>query len=130
VYSLGRVLYELTTGLDLAEFPRLPSGWENDPDQVSFSNLNQVVLRAADPMRDRRYASADQMLADLAAVAAGKKVGFRLGLRRRVAKFALIAGSLLVLALAIVGLIRWRAAAPVRPDETEALVAGRSISPG
>ena len=70
VYSLGRVLYELTTGLDLAEFPRLPSGWENYPDKVQFSHLNQVILRAADPLRDRRYPSADQMLTDLAAVAA------------------------------------------------------------
>jgi serine/threonine protein kinase len=123
VYSLGRVLYELTTGLDLAEFPRLPSGWEDDPDQVSFSNLNRVVLRAADPMRDRRYPSADQMLADLTAVAAGKKVDSGWGLRRRVAKLAFIAGSLLVLALAIAGLIRWRAGATVKPDQTDALVA-------
>ena len=46
LYSLGKVLYEMSTGLDRKQFPRLPPDLKDHPDHLSFSTLNESVLRA------------------------------------------------------------------------------------
>jgi len=66
IYSLGKVLYEISTGKDRLEYPVLPPLADNaeDRDLVRF---NKIVLTAcrADPRR--RYKSADEMMTALLA---------------------------------------------------------------
>ncbi|HNQ88335.1 MAG TPA: protein kinase [Verrucomicrobiota bacterium] len=81
LYSLGKVLYELSTGLDRRDFPDLPSGVGNLPDRRLFLEINAVVNRACarDP-RDRHSSAAD-LRHDLERIVAGQSVR-RVRLRR------------------------------------------------
>ena len=72
IYSLGKVLYECFTGKDRLEFPDLPTSLLNSP-PVSFSQLNQIIVKACEPDPERRYQSAAELNADLLALA--KKLG-------------------------------------------------------
>src|SRR5690606_4151699 len=54
IYSLGKVLYEISTGKDRCEFPQLPS--DITPESTLHLELNQILLRACDPRPERRYA--------------------------------------------------------------------------
>ncbi len=74
VYALGKVLYELSTGLDRQEFPQLPSGLSQLGDHDALLDLNEVVLRACDPSPARRYHDGAALLADLETLRAGRPV--------------------------------------------------------
>ena len=82
VYALGRVLYELVTGLDGEEFPKLPTGLEQAPDRKQLFALNEVLLRACAPVDAGRYPDASAMLADLTAIQGGQTVRGRWSGRR------------------------------------------------
>lgn len=71
VYAFGKLLYELVTGLDRAEFPRLPDRLETLPDAGTLMRLNGVILRACDPDAKARHPDATALLADLTALQAG-----------------------------------------------------------
>jgi len=53
LHSLGKVLYELSTGKDRQQFPQLPLEVESRPDHDRWLELNEVILRAgeSDPRR-------------------------------------------------------------------------------
>jgi hypothetical protein len=63
LFSLGKVLYEMSTGKDRQEFPELPTNLRELPEREGLVELNAVIARACrhDP-RDR-YASAAAMRA-------------------------------------------------------------------
>ncbi len=73
-YSLGKVIYEMGTGRDRLAFPALPPGFGDWPDREPVNELLAVSLKACEPQADRRYASAEALLADLVMVQAGKSV--------------------------------------------------------
>ena len=68
VFSVGRVLYELATGLDRKRFPSLPTGLEEAPDARAFFRFNELLLRACTPDLNQRYVDASEMLVDLRAL--------------------------------------------------------------
>jgi len=68
VYALGKVLYELSTGLDRQEFPQLPAVLTRLPDHALLLQLNEVILRACDPVARQRYSDGGAMLEDLLAL--------------------------------------------------------------
>jgi CHASE2 domain-containing sensor protein len=70
-YSLGKVLYELYTGLSRHKFPSLPEDLDNFTD--SLIELNQIVIRACESEPGDRYLSAMDMHHDLSALA--RKIG-------------------------------------------------------
>jgi TolB-like protein len=74
VFGLGKVLYELSTGLDRKEFPRLPSDIEAIGDRKDFFELNEVILRACEPDAARRHPNANVLLEDLQVLQSGKSV--------------------------------------------------------
>ena len=74
VFALGLVLYELATGLDRAEFPKLPDDLGDPREQRAFFQLNDILLRAGDPAPARRYRDATALLADLSTLHAGRSV--------------------------------------------------------
>ena len=74
LFSLGKVLYELSTGKDRHDYPELPDNLRDLPDQGALIELNAVLVRAcaADPRR--RYRFAEELHADLALLQRGKSV--------------------------------------------------------
>ena len=110
VFSLGKVIYEISSGQDRNDFPKLPEDLDRLADKRALLELNEVVLRACDPDLQRRYATAESMREDLLLLQAGKSVR-RLHVMER--RFAIVAkygvAATFVTALAIAGLL-WASA--------------------
>src|SRR6185369_9759687 len=54
VYALGKVLYELSTGLDRMKHPALPEFWSNAPNLPQLAELNELILKACEPDPKKR----------------------------------------------------------------------------
>ncbi len=74
IFSLGKVLYEISTGEDRHAFPRLPAACQELATDPQFQELNEVILRACQNDVRRRYQTADEMYADLSFLLNGKSV--------------------------------------------------------
>jgi serine/threonine protein kinase/Tfp pilus assembly protein PilF len=85
LYSLGKVLYEISTGKDRHDYPELPTKLDESANSVELIELNEIVLRAcrADPRK--RYHSAEQMHADLLLLQRGRSIKQVRKLERRLA---------------------------------------------
>lgn len=93
LYALGKVLYEVATGSDREEFPRLPEGWAQGEARVAALGLNRVICRACAPHPGQRYQSAGEMKAELDRLLDGLPAPQKQPFRR-----AFIAGLLVVVA--------------------------------
>src|ERR1043166_2785402 len=71
IFALGKVLYEMLTGLNQKRHPSLPDDWV--PDRQA-QELNAVVVKACAANVAERYQSAAEMAADLEFVKSGKSV--------------------------------------------------------
>ena len=65
VFSLGKVMYELATGLDRERFPELPTILVKENEDHLLFALNRIILKACENDLRHRYASAEQLHADL-----------------------------------------------------------------
>ncbi|MBI4327603.1 MAG: tetratricopeptide repeat protein, partial [Chloroflexi bacterium] len=74
LYSLGKVLYEMSTGCDRKEFPALPSDIATRPDRDALAELNAIVVRACQLDSRERYESAAAMQADLERLQRGRSI--------------------------------------------------------
>jgi serine/threonine protein kinase len=61
IYSLGMVLYVLSTGRNAAFFPEIATTLVEDENPADFLPLNTVILKACQPDPAQRYASAMEM---------------------------------------------------------------------
>ncbi len=93
VFALGKVLYELSTGLDRGDFPRLPAGLRDFTDAGEVLELNEILLRACDPSPTARYADGAALLEDLQLLQGGRSLR-----RRRTIVRTLRAAALVVVA--------------------------------
>ena len=82
IYSLGKVLYEISMGKDRLQFPELNTRLAELPDRELLMRLNEVLLRACAQDTAIRYASAEEMRDDLARVRDGRPLLGRRGRRR------------------------------------------------
>lgn len=83
IYSLGKSLYEITTGNDRMEFPELPGELLEDPvDGARFAEFNEILIKACEREPAARYQSAEEMHVHLALLQAGKSVRRILELER------------------------------------------------
>lgn len=102
IFGFGKLLYEMATGMDRNEFPRLPVGTgSNSTEVLVFAELNEVLVRACDPDPARRYASAEEMRRELLFLQGGKSVRELRGLERRARaarKLSIVAATIAVLA--------------------------------
>src|SRR5437016_10563168 len=73
-YSLGKLLYELSTGNDRTAWPEPPADLATRPDRERLLELNAILHRACAPDPRTRYANAEEMLADLDLLHRGKSV--------------------------------------------------------
>jgi serine/threonine protein kinase len=92
LWGLGRILYELVTGLSTKEFPRLPPDFDQREDAGILLELNEVVMRACEPDPQDRYATAQHMLDELLLVQAGRSVQELNRTRARLRTLARVAG--------------------------------------
>lgn len=74
VYSLGKVLYEVSTGNHCTAYPSVPTFWQNAEDPKSLSELNEVVIKACDNDAQKRYPTAREMHEELLLLQTGKSV--------------------------------------------------------
>ncbi len=74
LYALGKVLYEAAMGKDRHEFPEPFTQIGTDRESIALMELNAVLLRACAPDPKQRYASAEEMHADLALLHSGGSV--------------------------------------------------------
>jgi serine/threonine protein kinase len=76
LYSLGKVLYEISMGRSRLDFPALPANWDEIPqaDQARLLEFNEVLVKACESDPSRRYASALQMHDELRLLQRGKSV--------------------------------------------------------
>ena len=74
LFSLGKLLYEMSTGCDRKEFPALPPDISTRSDRNALAELNAIVIHACQLDPRERYASADGMRADLELLQRGKSV--------------------------------------------------------
>ena len=72
IFSLGMVLYEISTGLDRFEFPALPEDFANSRERDRMLALNEVFCRACAPSPKRRFQTAAAMAEELRSIAAGE----------------------------------------------------------
>jgi hypothetical protein len=106
LYSLGKVLYEISTGMDRRRFPELPQeGW-NWPDRDQVMEFNEIVLRACARDPAQRYRSVGDVRGELALLKAGGSVKQVRSMESRglLAKWVALATVLIALAF---GASRW-----------------------
>ncbi|MEO6569628.1 MAG: protein kinase [Opitutaceae bacterium] len=96
VFALGKMLYELSTGHDRQEFPKLPADLARLPDRAALLELNEIFLRACGPTPAERYRDGAAVLADLTALNRG--VSLR---TRRFTAFVLRAAASVAVAAAL-----------------------------
>lgn len=122
VYSLGKVLYEMSTGLDRRSFPELPAEETDPAERRTLSELNAVVLRACNREPGGRYPTATALRRDLERLERGGSIRRRRTWEtagRRVA--STVPALLVLLALAL-----WVAASRRRAEGSGRVVPERA----
>ena len=103
LFSLGKVLYEMSTGKDRQEFPELPTNLRELPEREGLMELNAVIAKACRHDPGDRYSNAAAMRADLELLQSGKSLARLHRVERRLrtitrAGIAAVILSLLILA--------------------------------
>jgi serine/threonine protein kinase len=83
IYSLGIVLYVMSTGKSHQDFPEPVSDLTNQPDHAQWLELNEVIHKACRAELRERYQSAQQMHEELALLQAGQSVKRERAAQRR-----------------------------------------------
>jgi WD40 repeat protein len=83
IYSLGKVLYEMSTGQDRLEFPELPTFLGEPEQKAGLLELNLVFLKACQNDPQKRYRTAQEMYADLVVLRSGKSLKRARALEKR-----------------------------------------------
>lgn len=126
VFSLGKVLYEASTGQDRLEFPMLPTAVVDEPARAQLAELNEVYLRACAPDPRDRYQNAEELHADLALLHRGQSVRRQRRAERRWRR-ASIAGYAVA---ALVGLAIGTLWSPLRTGQASSPASKKTISAG
>jgi eukaryotic-like serine/threonine-protein kinase len=95
IFSLGKVLYEVSTGKDRLDFPEIDTQLTQRPDRQQLLQLNDVLMKACANEPRKRYRSAANLQEDLAALNRGQ-----LKIRKRTRRKLVWATVLVVLAVA------------------------------
>ncbi len=114
VYSLGKVLYEISMGKDRLDFPEPASELHELPDRDLLVELNTILLKACQPDRRHRHVSAAALHAELELLHHGKSIQQRRHSERRLRWMAAGAtglAAMALVALAVERVLDWRSRA-------------------
>jgi WD40 repeat protein len=103
IFSMGKVLYELSMGKDRQDFPEPPTRLREFEDCEQVIELNEVVLKACEWEIARRYQNARELQADLALLLGGKSIKRLRLIERRLAIVIRIGMVLLAVAILAAG---------------------------
>jgi hypothetical protein len=112
LFALGVALYEASTGFSLENFPDVPPEWFTNPGGDQAIELHEIILKVCEGQRERRYANAEAMQADLALLQSGESVSHTRALQRRYARLrmtGIVGTTLLFLALGTAFFATYRA---------------------
>jgi serine/threonine protein kinase len=101
IFSLGKLLYEVSTGKDRLDFPELDSKLSMRSDREGLLQLNDVLVKACANDPKKRYASAAEMHTDLAALDRGEQ------LVREKSRWKIAIAALSIFAIAIGSIWFW-----------------------
>lgn len=74
VYSLGKVLYEIATGMDRMNFPELPEDMPADSDRKRWLELNRIICEVCEPrISKRKISTATELAESLRRLQRGKR---------------------------------------------------------
>ena len=85
IYSLGKVLYEMSSGKDRMEFPEVPENL-SDEEWPFWLDLNRVICQACEANLERRFANASDFAESLQHVGTARPESFA----RRFSRAAII----------------------------------------
>lgn len=105
VYSLGKVLYEISTGRDRNDYPELPENLTDSTEDRDLVRFNKIVIKASRAIAERRYESADELLAALVSFQYSPYDPRQEKARRRVLQ--LVSAGGLLLAAVVITLSVW-----------------------
>jgi WD40 repeat protein/serine/threonine protein kinase len=105
VYGLGKIIYQLASGLGPGDFPRLPADAASRPDAARFMELNEVFLRACHTDPAQRYLTAQALLDDLLLLQAGRSVKELVRTKQRLRVLRKVSGIAALVALGIVAVL-------------------------
>jgi serine/threonine protein kinase len=106
IYSLGKVLYEMSTGLDRNEYPALPGDLRDTAEDRDLIQFNKIVLKACRTRPVRRFRSAEELLQALLFFQFSASAFRRERTLYRRSRIVGLAG--LLMALGVVGFLVWR----------------------
>ncbi|HOW64008.1 MAG TPA: serine/threonine-protein kinase [Candidatus Paceibacterota bacterium] len=127
LYSLGKVLYEMSMERDRQEFPKLPADLAEFEDPGRLLELNAIILKACHTDPSRRYQSAQQMAADLLLLQRGHSVR-RLRLVERRLAILTKTGLIIAALLAIAAGLSWHTARQARATARQLYVADMNLA--
>jgi WD40 repeat protein len=100
IYSLGKVLYEISTGQNRDSFPELPSELSGFADRETIVEINEIVVKACANSPQARYRSAGELQADLEMLSEGRSIKRVRFVERQLARATRIAAAALIFAAA------------------------------
>jgi serine/threonine protein kinase len=65
IYSLGKILYQMSTGKDRNDYPELPADLGHSAEDRDLLRFNKIVLRACRTKPVRRFRSAEELMTAL-----------------------------------------------------------------
>ena len=104
IYSLGKVLYEMSTGRDRNDYPALPEELEKSEEARDVILLNKIILKACRARAWHRYQTAEEMLSALLAFQFDRKMMWRNQNQRLLTRVIGITGFIIAAAV-IIGLL-------------------------
>ena len=102
LFSLGRVLYQMHTGLPQQRFPEIPPDLADGDDAELARELNLIILKASAPQTERRHNGATKLREELLLLQSGRSIQRLRDAEKRAAFFrkaGLAAAAVAVLAL-------------------------------
>lgn len=106
IYSLGKVLYEISTGRDRNDYPELPRALTDTAEDRDLVNFNKIVLNACRADSGRRYQSAEELLTALVSFQFSRYDPRKVKALKLSLKLVTVGGILL--AAGVVALAIWR----------------------
>jgi tetratricopeptide (TPR) repeat protein len=121
IYSLGKVLYEISMGRDRQEFPKLSADLAESAEFPRLVELNAIILKACHHDPRQRYQSGREMAAELALLQNRGSVRRKRALERRWAMLKKLAPVPAVLGLLVASPSLIKVFKPSKAPNTEAV---------